>query len=278
MRDPAELWTLRAHSVRRARKAVRNGEPEGLHDLRVALRRVAATSGALGPRAVAREAKALANSVSDDRQLEVDRRLLARIGKLGHLSPDATTALAARWEKVAERGGRRIARVAGGRALRDLLKKLERLSRKKPGHALDRLERARRKAEAVLQNTQALEAKDDHDLHRYRMAVKKARYLAEDLAELGLRRFTSQIEREKTLQEALGRWNDLRLFRGRLAESRNEAEERGAITLALELERLLAALETTIANVRRAAVDASRESAEVVPLSRGRRLVAPSGR
>lgn len=253
---------------------MRHGEPEGLHDLRVALRRVAATSGALGPRAVAREAKALERSVSDDRQLEVDRQLLARIGKLGYLSPDATTALAAGWEKVAERGGRRIARIAGGRPLRDLLKKLGRLSRKKPGHALDRLERARRKAEAVLQNTQALEARDDDELHRYRMAVKKARYLAEDLSELGLRRFSNQIEREKRLQEALGRWNDLRLFRQRLAESRNEAEERGAITLALELEHLLASLETTIANMRRAAVEASRETAEIVPLSRGRRAHA----
>jgi hypothetical protein len=80
------------------------------------------------------------------------------------------------------------------------------------------------------------------------------------------------VEREKALQEALGRWNDLRMFRRRLAVSRNEAEERGAITLAAELDHLLAALEPAIASTRRDAVDASRmpEPVPLVPKAAGR--------
>jgi CHAD domain-containing protein len=266
VRDPGGLWKLRARSVDRARKAMHRGEPEGLHDLRVALRRVSATASALGAKAVSREAKSLVQSLSGDRQIQVDRQLLARIGKLGYLSPDAVTALAAGWEKLADRGTRRIARAADGRMVRALIRDLERLSRRKAEDVVERLEAARRKAEETL--GEPLEGKDDDALHRYRVTVKKARYLAEDLAALGVRRFSSHIEREKALQEALGRWNDLRMFCRRLARSRDEAEERGAIALAAELEHLLAALEPTIAEVRRSAVEASRQSAVVVPLRR----------
>jgi CHAD domain-containing protein len=266
VREPGDLWKQRERSLDKARKSARHGDPEGLHDLRVALRRVSATAGALGKKDLAREAKGIVRSLSEQRQLQVDRQLLARVGQLGFLSPDAVTALAARWEKLAARGERRVVKAADGRPVRTLVKCLDRLSRHGPEDAVVRLERARRRAEAAL--SEPIEGKDDHALHAHRIAVKKARYLAEDLATLGLRRWTNQVEREKLLQEALGRWNDLRLFCRRLAESRDEAEQRGAITLAAELEQLLAILEPTIADIRRAAVEASRKTAAVVPLRR----------
>ena len=267
MREPGDLWKVRASAVDRARKAARRGEPEGLHDLRVALRRVGATARALGARALSREAKDIVRSLSEERQIQVDRQLLARVGKLGYLSPDAATALAARWEKIAERGTRRIARTADGKALRGLLKDLERMARKRRGDGdAEKLERARHAAEEAL--AEPLEGKDDEALHRHRIAVKNARYIAEDLATLGVRRFTTQIEREKALQEALGRWNDLRLFARRLAQSRDEAEQRGSVMLASELEHLLTALEPAIAGVRRSAIEISRSAAKIVPLRR----------
>jgi CHAD domain-containing protein len=175
------------------------------------------------------------------------------------------TALASRWEKLAVRGERRIARAASGPDLRAMLKRLDRLSRKNNAGAVERLERARRRAEETL--AQSLEGKDDSALHRYRVAVKKARYLAEDLAALGLRRFAPHVEREKALQEALGRWNDLRMFCRRLEASRDEAEQRGAIALAAELEQLLAAFEPAIASIRRAAVEASK-APDPIPMAR----------
>src|SRR5262245_20944640 len=266
MRESGDLWKIRERSLDRARKSARRGDSEGLHDLRVALRRVCATARALGRRNLARRARKIARSLSAQRQLQVDRQLLARLGKLGFLSPDAVTALAARWEKLAMRGERRVLRAADGGAVRRILRRLDRLSRRDDERVVVLLERARRKAEAKL--AQPIEGKDDRELHRHRIAVKKARYLAEDLAALGLRRWTNQVERERETQEALGRWSDLQLFRQRLAESRDEAEQRGSVTLAAELEQVLALLEPAIADIRREAVDASRNTAGVVPMRR----------
>jgi CHAD domain-containing protein len=266
VRESDSLWKTKAQSLERARKALKRGEPDGLHDLRVALRRVGATAGALGRKSVSEGARHIVRSLSEQRQLEVDRQLLARIGRLGFLSPDAVTALASRWEKLASRGARRIARAADGRPIHELHRRVERLERKRRGVRVARLERARRRAQEAL--AQPLEGKDDRTLHRYRVAVKRARYLAEDLAALGVREWLTHAQREKALQEALGRWNDLRLFCRRLEESRDEAEERGAIALASELERLLAALAPTVAAVRRAAVEASRVAAPDLPRKR----------
>ncbi|MEP6995638.1 MAG: CHAD domain-containing protein [Acidobacteriota bacterium] len=263
MRESVSLWKTKAHSLERARKALKRGDPEGLHDLRVALRRLDATARALQRRGVAKKAKSIVRSLSEQRQLEVDRELLTRIGRLGFLSPDAVTALAARWEKLAARGSRRVARAADGRPIHALHRSVARLTRKDAKTSVARLERARRRAQEAL--SQPLEGRDDRTLHRYRIAVKKARYLAEDLAALGVREWTSHVAREKKLQEALGRWNDLRMFCQRLAQSRDEAEERGAEQLAAELERLLASLEATVAAVRKSAVDASRLAAPVAP-------------
>lgn len=257
------LWKLRAQSLERARKALKRGDPEGLHDLRVALRRLTATASAMGRKAVSRRAKSIVRSLSKQRQLEVDRELLARVGRLGFLSPDAVTALEARWEKRSERSTKKIARAADGPPVHSLNRRLTRLSRSAPDSAVGRLERARRRAQEALR--QSLEGKGDQALHRYRIAVKRARYIAEDLEALGVHEWTAHIAREKRLQEALGRWNDLRMFRARLADSRDEAQRRGAVSLAAELERLLATLEPTIVTVRKAAVEASRVTATVVP-------------
>jgi CHAD domain-containing protein len=255
--DSISLWKLRGDELVRARKSVRRGDREGLHDLRVALRRLSTTAGALGRRHISKEAKSLVRSLSRQRQLEVDRSLLERVGRLGFLSPDAATALAARWEKLASRGERRLSRAAG-EPVETLVRRVDRLAKnsKRADSPAARLELARQNAERAIGHS--LDGRDDRMLHRYRIAIKKARYLAEDLGALGIRPWKSRAERERALQEALGRWNDLRQFSRRLAESREEAEERGAVTLSRELARLLATLEPTIADARRSAVEASR--------------------
>src|SRR5262245_37500652 len=174
MREPGDLWKLRGSVLDRARKSARRGDLEGLHDFRVALRRLSATARALGKQGLSRQARRIARSLSAQRQLQVDRQLLARVGQLGFLSPDAVTALAARWEKLAVRGERRIVKTAEGRSVRRLVKRLARLSKRGQEDALERLERARRRAEAALADP--IEGKDDRSLHRLRIAVKKARY------------------------------------------------------------------------------------------------------
>lgn len=264
MKPPSALWKLRTRNLEEARQSVKRGNPEALHDLRVALRRTAATAGALGKNGLARRARALARSLSASRQLEVDRRLLDRVARLGLLSPDAVTALAARWEKLSSRTSRRLIRAADGKRMQRLRRRLDALARRGSHRGTRRLRKARRSAEEVL--TRSLEGRDDKTLHRYRLAVKRARYLSEDLVAVGIPETAEDAAREGALQESLGRWNDLRSFRRRLTESRDEAERRGTVALAGEIERLFAALEPALDSARAAAVAASRRSARIVPM------------
>jgi len=271
VKQPAALWRIRARGLEDARKALKAGNPEGLHDLRVALRRIGVTAAALGRGSVSRKARAIARALSKPRQLEVDRRLLERVGELGLLSPEAVTALAARWEKPAAKAARRVAGASEGAKMQRLRRRLARLARRGSGNGIKRLAAARREAETEL--ARPLDGKDDATLHRYRLEVKRARTLAEDLVALGLPEPTG-AEREKALQESLGRWNDLRKFRSRLAAGRRESERRGTVVLAAELDRLLAALAPAIASARAAAVGASRPSGRVVPMRRSVRARA----
>ncbi len=174
--------------MERARKAVKRGEPEGLHDLRVALRRVGATAGALGARpsrANRQGARPFALRASASSQ--VDRQLLARIGQLGYpLARRRDGARRALGEARASAARRRIARAADGRTMRTLLKERRAGSTAgSPRSPWTRLERARRKAEETL--AQPLEGKDDDALHRYRIAVKKRALSRRGSGVLGVR-------------------------------------------------------------------------------------------
>jgi len=266
VKESAPVWKARVRQLEAARKAARRGDAEGLRDLRNALQHICVTARALGQSGIARKAKRIARSLCRQTRLETDRRLLERIGRLGFLSPDAVTALAARWEKQTARGARRVARAADGPKIHRLRRRLERLARKGSGRSVERIEAASQGVEAAL--ARSLEGRDDDALSRYRLAAVKARCLAEDLAALGLPAPAPEAARHAAPEAALGRWNDLRKFRRRLVDSREEAQLRGSVTQAGEVEHLLAALEPPIASLRAAAVAASRRTAHVVPMRR----------
>ena len=266
MKESAPIWKARGRALEAARKAAKRGEADALRDLGHALHHVRVTARALGHRRIARAARRIARALARQVELETDRRFLERIGRLGFLSPDAVTALAARWEKQAARGARRAARAADGPKIHRLRRRLERLARKGSNGAMERLEKARQRVEAAL--ARSLEGRDDAALRRYRRAAVRARCIAEDLGALGLPPATPFAGREAALESALVRWNDLRKLRRRLLESREEAELRGSVTQAAEIEHLLAALEPPIGSLRAAAVTASRRTALVVPMRR----------
>jgi uncharacterized protein (DUF2267 family) len=266
VRESALVWKARVRQLEGARKAAGRQDPEGLRDLRDALQHIRVTAQALGRRGIARKAKRIASSLSRQARLEADWRLLERIGRLGFLSPDAVTALAARWDKQAGRGARRAARAADGSKINRLQRRLERLARKGSGRGAQRMEAARQSVEAAL--ARSLEGRDDDALRRYRIAAVKTRCLAEDLAVLGLPTAAPRAARQAALEGALGHWNDLCKFRRRLVDSREEAQWRGSVTQAGEIAHLLAALEPPISSLRAAAVAASRRTAHVVPMRR----------
>ena len=257
------LWSLRSRSLSKARKAFLGEETEGLHDFRVALRRVEATAAALGKKNIERKARSLVRSLSPLRQLEVDRHLLSRLRELGHLSENVAAGLDARWGAEYSEGLEDAARVARSGKRRRLEKKLRSQERRPQDDVPLRLEIERRRVERRL--VPPPEDATDRRLHRYRIAVKRARYLAEDLAACGVPGLDSRIAREKELQDALGRWNDIHLFRERLKETREESEARGSVSLVLELDHLIAALEGTVASARREALAVAGRFARVIP-------------
>jgi CHAD domain-containing protein len=259
---PADLFRLRARALAKGRKALREKDPEGVHDLRVALRRLGATAGALGEREVERGARSLVRVFSPLRQLEVDRQMLARLRSQGLLSEEAATGLDARLDGLYAAGLKKAVAKAQGLKMRRLVRRLDALVGKPASDAPRRLERARRRLENRLVPPD--ESSSDRQLHRFRIAVKQARYLAEDLAACGVQGLEAAIDREKDLQDALGHWNDVRLLRERLLEIRSDAEERGAVTLAQELDRLIPALEESVASTRRQALAGAGRLAKVL--------------
>jgi CHAD domain-containing protein len=252
--------------LKRALAALRDGDPEGLHDVRVALRRIAATAAALGEKRIAKRSIALVRRLSERRQLEVDRQLLTRVREIGVLSPDVAAGLDARWDGLFKTGAREAEKVAAGRPMGLLLDRLAHRTARGGSDLARRLQRARRAADRVVAHPPA--GQSDSELHRYRIAVKKARYLAEDLALLGKPGAAASAARLKAAQEALGRWNDVRLFHRRLARTRRDAEKRGAVTLALELDRLLSALDRTVDKARADALQSAQPLSNIVPLRR----------
>src|SRR5512140_3835186 len=77
--SPPSIWKDFRRALREARRRFRAGDPGGLHDVRVVLRRVAAAARAADRKKVARLADRLARRLSAARQTEVDRRLLGEL-------------------------------------------------------------------------------------------------------------------------------------------------------------------------------------------------------
>ncbi len=262
------LWRKRARSLKKARKAFREGDPEGLHDLRVALRRTAATAEALGKKKIVRGSRQIVRAFSDLRQLEVDRGLLARVRELGWLAEDGASGLDARWSALFADDAKKAARVADGKEMRRLERNLRRRARDSGKARAAQLEKERARAERSLQPPP--KGASDQQIHRYRLAVKRARYLAEDLSLAGAPGWEGAIDRERELQEELGRWNDVRLFRRRLIKARAQSEERGAVSLALELDRAILALDGVVVTARKRALEKARGDSRVRPLRQRR--------
>src|SRR5262249_9102657 len=247
----------------------RKGEPDGVHDLRVALRRVSTTAEALDRRKLAKKSSDVVRRLSQLRQLEVERQLLVRVREMGLLSADLVTGLEARWDSLMQSGRKAAERAARKQRMGKIERELNRLSHTKNDDFLTRLQRERQRAEARLRTLP--EPASDRQLHRYRIAVKKARYLAEDLTQAGMPEMSRTVATEKKIQDAIGRWNDLRLFRKRLRDTREEAEKRGSVTLVRELDRLIAALERTVGKARQEAEHTARRQANVTAFGRRRR-------
>jgi CHAD domain-containing protein len=172
---------------------------------------------------------------------------------MGLLSEDFATALGARWESQAASGASEDPAITKEKRMRRLVRKVRALAANPGPMPVGRLLTEREEVEASL--AALPEHADDETLHRYRLLIKRARYLAEDLVACGRIDFEAFAERERAAQDVLGRWNDLRFFVKRIRRERRLAQSRGAVRLASELDDLARALEAPLARLRQDAVE-----------------------
>ncbi len=110
-------------------------------------------------------------------------------------------------------------------------------------------------------------AKGDRDLGRYRKLCRRSRELALARAASGVP--PEAAEADQAAELALERWHAARRFERRLKGERKDAEVRGSVVLASEIDRLLAALEGAVAGARRLALEeVTRATANVVSFER----------
>jgi len=219
------IWQTQRRALRRAERKFRDGDTEGLHDFRVALRRLAVVAEAGERPKVARGAAKLVRRLSPLRQLEVDRELVAELARFGAIAPPDARAvdeiLAERFRRGREEALERL----GGNSAKELFARLGR--DRANGPVVSRL--ARETGEKnVLRAPRVL---DDEGLHRLRIAVKRRRYALMARRDLGVPGLEGEISRWQTLQDSLGCANDwrsllrdlVRLLESRAGDSRAES-------------------------------------------------------
>ena len=157
---------------------------------------------------------------------------------------------------------------ARGRPMRKLLKALSRRGRIQKKTLPRELERARNRAARRLEPPPA-DARD-RDLRAFHDALRTARDFSGWMAEAGAASaFAARgLEREARAADAFDRWREMRGFERALRSERRAAEDRGSVTLALGLDRLIGALDASVTKARREAVRAARTGSNVVAFQR----------
>lgn len=219
--SPRDFAVLHLKVVRQHWSGVRDGDETGIHEARVALRRVRAALGVLvAPDSdEIRLCRLLGRQLGRVRELDVTRELLANIGTR---LPEATIAVAAVCRDIGETRQRAARRLI--KTLDDIkLKPLARLrgARHVPivnvwkdwRVALPR-DVARRAHQLRAAIDEAAGIYMPNRLHRVRIAMKKLRYTLEVAAAAGLPTERHLIRDLRKGQELLGGMHDLHIAQG----------------------------------------------------------------
>jgi hypothetical protein len=254
VRDRAPFWDRKVRDLEKAWRVFRQDAPGGVEALSAALASVAASARATNSGRLARRARRLRRRLAELSALERNRDLLKRVRRLGFLPPEAAESLDARWEELSGAlAGQARRHLRGGR-MRRLRRAISRQGRHAPERLVALLEKSYRRAESRVGGLAS--AAEDRDLLRQLRRRGKASEIARALVEAGAPAATRKIEPEDLGAAALGRWRELWLFRRSLERELREAERRGAVMLALDLDGLLATLEKTLVRTRREALTA----------------------
>ena len=262
MHHSKAFWQRQGRTLDRAFKAFRQGSPEGAGELETAVEQIAAASGASRDRVLARRARRIARLLGKVRAVDSQREMLSRVRQLGLLSPESATGLDARWEDRSRDARERALREMQGKALRRLRNAVARTRGPGARRLAKALARAHRRA------ARRLEALAGDVRARDLLAYRRAALIAQALEAAAPPSPAGPGEPNGRLEVALERWRALRAFRRRLRKEQDHAEHRGAVTLTLDLDRLLTALRGAVAEARRKVAAASRAPANVVSFQR----------
>jgi hypothetical protein len=263
VRDSEPFWKGERRALDRGIKAMRRGGPEAAADLASILDRIAFAAGAADERGIERRARSLRRGFSRAQAFDRDRLLLSRLDRMGLRSTETIAALTSRWEEAAEDRLQRARDDARCRPMRRLRKKLARASRN-DSRLFRRLERARRQSS---ERAVPVGSTKDRVLRRYRKTLRRIASLDSVLSGAGAT--APAALPESRLAEHLERWHAARSLRKRLKRERWAARRRGAVTLILELDRAIAAIEAAgEASRREALTELARASANVVRFQR----------
>jgi CHAD domain-containing protein len=236
----------------RNERAVYAGLPEGIHQMRVAVRRLRAVLSAFAKmlpaeqrRALSLEARWLSDALGAARNLDVFGRVLLAAAPSDITDPDGGAALAAAAEERRRAAYAQAIRAVRSRRYTGLLLHLLRWFATcgwRTATVTDALDQPidslaamvlERRLRAVKRRSTGFARQSVQQRHRLRIALKKLRYAAEVLAELyppaEVERFT---ERLKRLQDDLGDANDVRVGRGIVGDLARRSETGAAIAAA----------------------------------------------
>jgi hypothetical protein len=242
---------------------MRRGGADAAADLASILIRISIAASAACEPGIARRARSLRRRFSRAQAFDRDRVLLSRLDRTGLQSTEAIKALASRWEEAFEDRLEKAREEARCRSMRRLRKMLGRASRK-DARLFRRIDRTRRnwsKRAAPGANAKG------RVLRRYRKTLRTLATLDSVLSGAGAPRAAGPSE--SRLAVHLERWHAARSLRKRLKRERRAARRRGAVTLILELDRAVAAIEAAgEASRREALAEHARSSANVVRFQR----------
>jgi len=284
---PGLLLRRRVTELERRVPAALAGDVEGIHQARVASRRLreilpllAAAAGDHPTRSLRRDVRGITRHLGPLREIDV---VLATLVELETTAPEHAAAIAVVRARAAidrDRLAPRVARALAKaqtdhlfRRVRDLASQLDSPTEKARCAALAavRLEtRIARLGEAVAAVGVVYAA---GPLHQARIALKKFRYALEIAADLGHSRLDASLKQLKSLQDLLGTMHDLQILTGRVRDC--EATPARAAGARRQLRALADELDQRVRQLHSQYLD---ERSAVVPVvSRARRAAVALG-
>jgi CHAD domain-containing protein len=241
------LLTRRARELERHLPAAVDGDDTGVHQARVASRRLreglpVLAAGLKRGKKAERKIRHVTRALGTVREMDVTMRVLDELARRPKIPRDALEDV--RGHVIAERERRRAVMLE---RLRDL--NTQKLTRRLEEVAIDstmadasvwrealaaRIGRRSKRFAAAIHAAGQIYAPDR--LHEIRIATKKLRYALELAGDAGIRSARPLVNTLKRLQEALGRLNDLTVIQKHVAAVQtNPPSRQGATVRGLEL-------------------------------------------